>query len=109
MQLRCSKPCGVVALRLREDRVCPDCGAPLELVPERPAASAAELRAIWSERRSSIEPADRSGVWRFRELLAGLTRLADAADAYHLRFASSRDAAGLLSREFRHIPTETSR
>ena len=43
------------------------------------------------------------------ELLAGLTRLADAADAYHLRFASSRDAAGLLSREFRHIPTETSR
>ena len=73
MQLRCSKPCGADASRLREDRVCPDCGAPLELVPERPNASAAELRAIWSERRSSIEPADRSGVWRFRELLAGIT------------------------------------
>lgn len=73
MQLRCSKPCGVEASRLREDRVCPECGAPLELVPERPTATAAELRALWSERRSSIEPADRSGVWRFRELLAGLT------------------------------------
>ncbi len=73
MQLRCSKPCSVETSRLREDRVCPECGAPLELVPERPTASAAELRALWSERRSSIEPADRSGVWRFRELLAGLT------------------------------------
>lgn len=35
------------------------------------------------------------------DLLAGLTRLADAAEAYHLRFSSSRDAAALLSREFR--------
>ncbi|CAN0540676.1 unnamed protein product, partial [Laminaria digitata] len=37
------------------------------------------------------------------DLLAGLTRLADAAEAYHLRFSSSRDAAALLSREFRDI------
>jgi threonine synthase len=53
--------------------VCPECAAPLELVPERPSATAAELRTLWSERRSSIEPADRSGVWRFRELLAGIS------------------------------------
>lgn len=36
-------------------------------------------------------------------LLAGLTRLADAAEAYHLHFSSSRDAAALLSREFRSV------
>lgn len=42
------------------------------------------------------------------DLLAGLTRLADAADSYHLRFASSREAAALLSREFRRVPTEKS-
>lgn len=37
------------------------------------------------------------------DLLAGLTRLADAAGAYHLKFSSSRDAAALLSREFRQV------
>lgn len=37
-------------------------------------------------------------------LLAGLTRLADAAEAYHLRFTSSREAAALLSTEFREAP-----
>ncbi|CAN0232861.1 unnamed protein product [Discosporangium mesarthrocarpum] len=36
-------------------------------------------------------------------LLAGLTLLATAAEAYHLRFSSSRDAAGLLSRKFRNV------
>lgn len=40
------------------------------------------------------------------DLLAGLTRLADAADAYHLRFSSSRDAAALLSRQFRNADAE---
>jgi len=44
-----------------------------------------------------------------QDLLAGLTRLADAADSYHLTFSSSRDAAGLLSSEFRGTPTETVR
>ena len=72
MQLRCSQPCSADPSLFREDRVCPGCGAPLELVPERPSATAAELRALWSERRSSIESADRSGVWRFRELLSGV-------------------------------------
>ena len=36
------------------------------------------------------------------DLLAGLTRLAAAVDAYHLRFSSSRDAAALLSGKFRN-------
>lgn len=42
-------------------------------------------------------------------LLAGLTRLADAAEAYHLQFSSSRDAAGLLSREFRNMASGAGR
>jgi len=44
-----------------------------------------------------------------QDLLVGLTRLADAADSYHLTFSSSRDAAELLSSEFRRAPTETVR
>ena len=42
-------------------------------------------------------------------LLSGLTRLAAAADAYHLRFSSSRDAAVLLSGEFRRVSAEAGR
>ena len=42
-------------------------------------------------------------------LLSGLTRLAAAADAYHLRFSSSRDAAVLLSGEFRKVSAEAGR
>lgn len=40
------------------------------------------------------------------DLLSGLTRLAAAADAYHLRFSSSREAAALLSGEFRNTNPE---
>src|SRR5688500_8373933 len=69
MQLQCSEPCGVSPSLLREDRVCVSCGAPVEFVSERPSVSGDELRALWTSRRASIEPADRSGVWRFREVL----------------------------------------
>ena len=41
------------------------------------------------------------------ELSAGLTRLAASTDIYHLRFSSSRDAAALLSREFRVLDQAT--
>jgi threonine synthase len=51
--------------------VCPQCGGLLEIVRERaPNAEVAEqLRAVWSTRLASFDPGDRSGVWRFRELL----------------------------------------
>ena len=50
--------------------VCPRCQAPLEIqVDLDPQFDAAHLRDIWLSRRSSADPLDRSGVWRFRELL----------------------------------------
>ena len=54
---------------------CEECGDLYEVVypgwtglkQARPNPSA--LRWLWKERRSSLETADRSGVWRFREML----------------------------------------
>lgn len=49
---------------------CPRCGGLLEI--ERSTNESSDpvaLRTLWRERLSSREPQDRSGVWRFRELL----------------------------------------
>jgi len=48
---------------------CPRCGELLELVPEVSAADPGDLKRLWSQRRSSNDPRDLSGVWRFREFL----------------------------------------
>jgi threonine synthase len=50
--------------------ICPKCGGPLEIEcrpPEGVLASA--LRARWDARAVSHDAKDRSGVWRYRELL----------------------------------------
>jgi threonine synthase len=50
--------------------VCRNCGGPLEIkAPLPPASKAASLRACWRARAGSLDPRDRSGVWRFREVL----------------------------------------
>jgi threonine synthase len=50
--------------------VCPKCGGPLEIRAPLPSASeAAALRVCWRSRAGSLDPRDRSGVWRFREML----------------------------------------
>ena len=41
-----------------------------EVIPPAPTVSGAELRALFDRRRSSRAPEDRSGVWRYRELVA---------------------------------------
>ena len=48
---------------------CPTCGGLLEAAYDRPAQTAAELRKLWRERRTSNAPLDQSGVWRYRELI----------------------------------------
>ena len=71
-QLRCIG-CGRTAL---PDRFrCEHCRDLLEIIypgwdEKGPAGlSAAQLKALWSDRRSSRDPVDQSGVWRFREIL----------------------------------------
>ena len=76
-QLRCIG-CGRIAL---PDRFrCEHCRDLLEIVfpgwdEQGPAGLDAEgLKQLWVERQSSFDPADRSGVWRFREILPEITR-----------------------------------
>ena len=60
---------GVYALNERV-YVCPKCGGPLEIeVGLAGGADIAALRKAWMARAGSPEPRDRSGVWRYRELL----------------------------------------
>jgi threonine synthase len=50
--------------------VCPRCGGLLDVVLEAYADVDPEwLRALWTSRLASFDPRDRSGVWRYRELL----------------------------------------
>lgn len=48
---------------------CAKCGELLDVNYEFAQAGAESVRATWSGRKSSVDAIDRSGVWRFRELL----------------------------------------
>ena len=49
---------------------CPECGGLLDVMFHTPAGRAAELRRLFSERVSIVgEPRERSGVWRYAELI----------------------------------------
>jgi threonine synthase len=70
---RCIEPlCGArfgVEARLY---VCPRCGGLLEIekdAAEEEEAGGERLKGLWRERRTSMDERDRSGVWRYRELL----------------------------------------
>lgn len=68
---RCIQPsCGAVFAIHERVIVCTHCGGPLEVQLdfnglENPRA----LRDTWAARAASTDPRDRSGVWRYRELL----------------------------------------
>jgi len=78
-QLRCTGCGRVIEQRdLKENFRCDACGDLYEvLYPSWSSGSTAEIRKpnasalrwLWKERRSSNAEADKSGVWRFRELL----------------------------------------
>jgi len=53
----------------KENNVCAYCGGLLEVKYALDYFDPDELRRRWHQRRLSGEPIDRSGVWRFRELL----------------------------------------
>jgi threonine synthase len=68
---RCILPSCGASYGIREQiYVCPRCGGPLEI--DRPLESliqARDLPKLWDSRAASHDPRDRSGVWRYRELL----------------------------------------
>ncbi len=53
----------------KEGYSCAACGGSLEVKYEFESIDPEELRHVWHQRRLSGEPIDRSGVWRFRELI----------------------------------------
>ena len=70
MQLQCSNAgCGQVLSRGYSAFSCPKCGELLEISSNGFRPDPAQLLGLWSERRCSNDPLDRSGVWRFREFL----------------------------------------
>ncbi|HEX4007594.1 MAG TPA: threonine synthase [Acidobacteriaceae bacterium] len=75
-QLRCTGCLRTIAQsELVGNFRCADCGELFEVVypgwngPKQTRPNPSALRWLWRERRSSLEAADRSGVWRFREML----------------------------------------
>jgi threonine synthase len=67
----CIQPACEASFGIRERMyVCPDCGGPLEIeIPLPSAIESDAMRTRWRSRVGSLEPRDRSGVWRFREVL----------------------------------------
>ena len=75
-QLRCIGCAQVVEPRAMPGNFrCESCGELFEVVyppwsgPKQARPNPSALRWLWKERRMSMETADRSGVWRFREML----------------------------------------
>ena len=68
--LQCiEEACGRRQDAKREAHLCVFCGGLLEVKCEFDVLDPGALRSTWHQRRLSGEPIDRSGVWRFRELL----------------------------------------
>src|SRR5207302_7436925 len=68
---RCIEPqCGIRYGLNERLYVCARCGGLLDVVkPEASIGTADVLRNIWGARLGSLDLKDRSGVWRYRELL----------------------------------------
>lgn len=62
--------CGATYKLTERVYLCPRCGGPLEIeFHPRVTTPSQQLRDEWRARASSPEPRNRSGVWRYRELL----------------------------------------
>jgi len=70
MYLQCVEPaCGRRQAPDSDLQACEFCGGLLDVNYEFEPIAPERLRQMWRERRMSDETLDRSGVWRFRELL----------------------------------------
>lgn len=71
--LRCSNPaCQRERARADAAYACASCQGLLDVVYDLQPQLAADWPGIWEQRRQSMTVLDRSGVWRFRELLPSL-------------------------------------
>jgi threonine synthase len=84
-QLRCTGCSRTLAQsELTGNFRCSECGDLFEVVypgwhgPRQTRPNPSALRWLWRERRCSLEPQDRSGVWRFREMLPILNAMENA-------------------------------
>ena len=62
--------------------VCPRCDGLLDVENEATAGDAASWPRVWDERLRSFEARDRSGVWRYRELLPSSAAEAEVVTLY---------------------------
>jgi threonine synthase len=70
MHLRCSIPdCGATLDLHDRALACPKCGELLEVAIDPGLRDPKDLKQLWLHRRTSYDPRDASGVWRFREFL----------------------------------------
>src|SRR5581483_3558807 len=66
--------CAAVVAKPNQSFRCPSCGDLLQIAypgwkREQVTLNDESMKALWRSRRTSLEPIDQSGVWRFRELL----------------------------------------
>jgi threonine synthase len=64
------------AIAAASDLFCAACGGLLEFSQPQPGRTADDLRSLFADRLRSSRPSDRSGVWRFRELLPPIAEAA---------------------------------
>ena len=107
--LRCSvSDCGTTLELHDRALACPKCGELLEVVIHPPAIDSADLKRRWLERRTSYDPRDASGVWRFREFLPdcyspdGVVTLSEG-NVPLIRGRKTAQFGGLRDLTFKHL------
>jgi len=107
--LRCSiTGCGTTLDLHDRTLACPKCGDLLEVVIYQPPIDPKALKHLWLNRRTSYDPRDSSGVWRFRELLpdvygpTGVVTLAEGNTPL-VRAQKTLAFAGLKALSFKHL------
>ena len=107
MHLRCSNTECAATLDLHDRALsCPVCAELLEVVVDPPDSSPAELKRTWLDRRTSYDPRDLSGVWRFREFLPnGYSEVVTMAEGNCPLIEGRKTAqwAGLRNLQFKHL------
>src|SRR5205085_4655397 len=108
MQLQCSnQSCGQAVSRDFAAWECPKCGDLLEVSCNGFRPDPLALRKLWRERRLSLNAADRSGVWRFREFLPTYTNeqrvTLQEGNTPLISGIRTADYAGVHRLQFKHL------